>query len=204
VSTKYGFSDLREQLVGDLKDAYPIKWEDFEAAKVLGEDVFGSPKPHPNAVLNLLVAQNVRFAIPFAYYRASTGGLSSLMSDKPGTVLPRHTLAYAIYGMGATQRMMPTTARTIAFGMHTTVCSDRACILSANVTPMPPRIEALARLSDVMYGEGPGGLLSAPLLEGVTCARCTPSLEVWQAKCRSACWEILPTAFAVAKSWDDV
>ena len=204
MSTKYGFSDLREQLVEDLKGAYPTKWEGFEAAKVLGEDVFGSPKPHPNAVLNLFVAQDVRFAIPFAYYRASTGGLSALVADIPGKVLPRHTLARAIYGMGVTQRMMPTTARTIAFVMNLVVCTERTCILSAGVTPKERRIEALARLSDVMYGEGQGGVLSAPSLEGVTCARCTAPLQAWQAECRSACWEILPAAFAVAKSWNEV
>ena len=204
MATKYGFSDLREQLVEELKGAYPIKWEDYETARVLGEDVFGSPKPHPNAVLNLFVAQNVRFAIPFAYYRASTGGLSVLMSDAHGTVLPRHTLANAIYGMGVLQRMMPTTARTIAFVMNLVVCTERTCILSAGVTPQERRIEALRRLSDVMYCEGQDGVLSAPSLVDVTCARCTKPLEAWQAECRSACWEKLPTAFAVAESWNEV
>ena len=204
MATKYGFSDLREQLVEELKGAYPTKWKDFEAAGVLGEDVFGSPKPHPNAVLNLFVAQNIKFAIPFAYYRASTGGLSALMSDQPGTVLPRHTLANAIYGMGVLQRMMPTTARTIAFVMNLVVCTERTCILSAGVAPKERRIEALGRLSDVMYGEGQDGVLNVPSLVGVTCLRCTKPLEAWQAECRSACWEKLPTAFAVAEPWDGV
>ena len=53
MTTKYGFSRVRDQLVQDLKGAYPTKWEAYQAAEVLGEDVFGSPKPHPNAVLNL-------------------------------------------------------------------------------------------------------------------------------------------------------
>ena len=74
MTTKYGFSDIRRQLIKDLKGAYPTRWEDFETAKILGEDIFGSPKPHPNAVLDLFEAQNVRFAIPFAAYRASIGG----------------------------------------------------------------------------------------------------------------------------------
>ena len=91
--TKYDFSAVREHLFEDLKGAYPTKWDDFETAKVLGEDVFGSPKPHPNAVLNLFMAQNFRFAVPFAAYRASLGGFSALMSSEPGTVLPRRRRA---------------------------------------------------------------------------------------------------------------
>ena len=70
MTTKYGFSDIREALVKDLKGAYPTKWEDFEPAKVLGENVFGSPEPHPNAVLNLFLEQRIKFALPFAACRA--------------------------------------------------------------------------------------------------------------------------------------
>jgi len=204
MATKYGFTDVREGLVEDIKGAYPTKWGDFGTARVLGEDVFGSPKPHPNAVLNLFVGQNVRFAIPFAYYRASIGGFSALMSDEPGTVLPRHTLACAIYGMCVTQRMMPTTVRTISFVLNLIVCPDMACILNVNVTPYEKRTEAVGKLSDIMYSGRQGDVLSAPSLEGVTCERCTSSLVLWHAARRSACWEILPTAFAVAKSWDEL
>ena len=73
--------------------------KDFQNADVLGEDVFGSPKPHPNAVLKLFEVGSIRFAIPFAAYRAAIGGFSVLMSDKPGTVLPRRTLATTVYGV---------------------------------------------------------------------------------------------------------
>jgi hypothetical protein len=81
MTTKYGFSDIREALVEDLKVAYPTKLEDFEAAKVLGEDMFGSPKPHPNAVLNLFLEQRIKFALPFAAYRAGLHGPSALASE---------------------------------------------------------------------------------------------------------------------------
>jgi len=70
MTTKYGLSAVREGLVEDLKAAYPTKWEDFETAKDLGEDAFGSPKPHPNAILNLFLEQRIEFALPFAAYRA--------------------------------------------------------------------------------------------------------------------------------------
>jgi len=204
MATKYGFSDLREQLVEDIKGAYPTKWEDFESARVLGEDVFGSPKPHPNAVLNLFVGQNVRFAIPFAYYRASIGGFSALMSNKPGTVLPRHTLACAIHGMGMTQRMMPTTAYAIAYVMNLIVCPERGCILNVGINPKQQRTEALRRLSDAMFGERQGGLLSTPSLGDITCAKCKKSLEGSHSARPRECWGVLPTAFAVAKSWDEL
>jgi hypothetical protein len=88
----------------------------FPKRKVVGEDVFGSPKPHPNAVLNLFMAQNVKFAIPFAAYRASIGGFAALMSDKPGTVLPRHTLATTIHGMHLLRSMASGAARVVAYG----------------------------------------------------------------------------------------
>jgi hypothetical protein len=41
MTMKYGFSDVRNQLIKDIKGAYPTKWEAYQAAEVLGEDVFG-------------------------------------------------------------------------------------------------------------------------------------------------------------------
>ena len=202
MATKYGFADLREQLVEDLKGAYPTKWEDFEAARVLGEDVFGSPIPHPNAVLNLFVGQNVRFAIPSAFYRASLGGVVALMSDEPGTVLPRNTLAFAIHGVGAAQRMMSHAAYTIVYVKNLGVCPDMACVLNAGINPPERRTEALRKVCDVLFGERQGGVLSAPSLGDLTCTECTKELEASHRKCRSACWDLLPTAFVVAESWD--
>ena len=73
MTTKYGFSDVREQLIDSIKDAYPMEWEGPGTAKTLGEDIFGSPKPHPNAVMNLFAEQSVKFALLFAAYRAALG-----------------------------------------------------------------------------------------------------------------------------------
>jgi len=204
IATKYDFSDLREQLVEDLKGAYPTKWEDFQSARVLGEDVFGSPKPHPNAVLNLFVTQDVRFAKPFASYRASLGGIVPLMSDEPGTVLPRNTLAFTIYGMGAVQRIMSHAAYTIVYVRNLGVCPDRACVLNVGINPPERRTEALKKVCNVLFGERQGGVLSAPSLGDLTCAECTKELEASHARCRGSCWELLPTAFVAAKSWDEL
>ena len=204
MATKYGFSNLRERLVEDLKCAYPTKWEDFEAAKVLGEDIFGSPKPHPNAVLNLFAAQGVKFAIPFASYRASTGGLSALMSDGPGTALPRHTLARTIYGMGLSLRRMASAAYTIAYVRNLGVCPERACVLNVGIDPPEGRKEALRKIYKVLSDERRGGPLGALSLGDLACPKCTDELATYHTAWRRACWERLPATFVDARSWDEV
>ena len=205
VTTKYGFSDVRDQLIRDLKGAYPTEWEAHQAAEILGEDVFGSPKPHPNAVLNLFIAQNVRFALPFAAYRASLGGFPALMSDEPGTVLSRHTLASTIYGMGEIRRVMTHAAHTIAYKEKLlSVCPDGACVLNVRTKPMERRMEAITKLYDTMIGEREGGVLSTPSLGDLACAGCIKEIEATQTTWGRACWELLPTAFSVAKRWVEV
>jgi len=205
MATKYGFSDVRNQLLKDLKGAYPTEWEAYQAADVLGEDVFGLPKPHPNAVLNLFVTQNVRFALPFAAYRASLSGFSALMSDKPGTVLSRQTLASTIHGRGEIRRVMTQAAQVIAYKekLHS-VCPAEACVLNARTRSMERRMEALTKLYDAIIGEREGGVLSTPSLGGLTCAGCTKEIEATQSTWSRACWELLPAAFSVAKYWNEV
>lgn len=205
MTTKYGFSDVRDQLVKDLKGAYPTKWEAYQVAEVLGEDVFGSPKPHPNAVLNLFMAQNIRFAIPFAAYRASLGGISALMSDKPCTILPRLTLASTLYGMERTRGSMVQAAYTITHKERLlSICPNTACVLNVGTKPMELRMEALTKLHNVMVSEREGGLLSTPSFRGLVCAKCAKEIEGSHAARRRTCWELLPTTFSVAKSWDEL
>ena len=203
--TKYDFSNVREYLFEDLKGAYPTKWEDFEAAKVLGEDVFGSTKPHPNAVLNLFVAENVRFAVPFAAYRASLGGFLGLLSNEPGAVLPRHILASTVYGMGKSQSLMTQVACALAHKQNLPACADGACVLNAGIVPtVERRAEALAKLYEVMVGEREGGVLSPPSFGDIACAKCTREMEALHAARRRIFWELLPFIFLVAKDWDEV
>jgi len=205
MTRKYGFSDVRDQLVKDLKGAYPTEWEGYQAAEVLGEDLFGSPAPHPNTVLNLFTTQNIRFAIPFAAYRASLGGFPALVSDKPGTVLPRHTLASTIHGRGEIRRVMTQAAHDIAYkDILLAVCPDKACALSVGIESMERRMEALTKLHDVMIGEREGGVLSTPSLGGLACVKCTKGVEGFHATWRRGCWELLPATFSVAKRWGEV
>jgi hypothetical protein len=195
MTTKYGISNVRDQLVKDLEGAYPTKWEEFQSGKVLGEDVFGSPKPHPNAVLNLFEAQDLKFAIPFAAYRASIGGFQALMSDKPGTVLPRHTLATVIYGMHILQSMAAHTARMVAYRGDLWVCGDEACVLAVGTSPIKPRLEAVGKLYEAMIDESKGGVLSLPRLGHLLCQACAKRVAGIHAAHGSAYWERLGPVF---------
>ena len=204
MTTKYGFTNVRDQLIKDLKCAYPTKWETYQTAEVLGEDLFGSPKPHPNAVLNLFVVQNVRFAIPFAAYRASLGGFLALMSDKSGALLSRHTLASTIYGMERTRSLMAHVAHTIAYKEKLPDCLDSTCVLNVGTKSPERRIEALTKLHDLMIVESKGGGLDVPRLGSLACAKCAKEIGVHHTTWRRACWELLPAAFSVANCWGKV
>ena len=202
MTTKYGFSDVRDQLLKDLKGAYPTGWEDFQAAKVLGEAVFGSPRPHANAVLNLFEAQNVRFAIPFAAYRASIDGFSALISDKPGTVLPRRTLATTLRGMYAMRSKVSYAARAVAYGGDLLVCPDKACILNVGIDPVKKRMEVLWKVYNAIVGKREGGVLTPPPLGHPFCKECTRVIQAAHVQWGSVCWKKLASTFGVSDSWD--
>ena len=203
MTTKYGFSDIREALVEELRGAYPTKWEDFETARVLGEDIFGSPKPHPNAVLKLFLEQRIRFGLPFAAYRAGLGGPSALASETPGTVLPRLTLVSIVHGMGGMWRTMTYTGQTIAYTWDLGPCAERACVLNAGLSPIKGRMEALKKTSDGMLRRE-GDLLSSLSLGNLVCAGCARRLEDIHRDCRKRfVWAKLPSLVGW-ESWEGV
>ena len=202
MTAKYGFSEIHETLVGDLKGAYPTKWEDFEAARTLGEDIFGSPKPHPNAVLNLLLEQNIKFALPFAAYRATLGGLPSLVSDRPGTLLPRLTLASIIHGMGAMKRVTILAVYGIVHTGDLGVCPDNSCVLNVGTGSTEGRRDVLNNVFNVMFKGSEADVLSPPSLGGIVCTKCARQLEKTHLGCRKEfIWAILPTLFGWG-SWE--
>ena len=196
--TKYGFSDVREHLIEDLKGAYPTKWEDFEAAKVLGENVFGSPKPHPNAVLNLFLQQSVKFALPFAAYRASLGGLLALVGDEPSTALPRPTLASITNGIGMIRQ-------AVALAVHDIctrclgVCAEGACALKVSAD----HLEAL-KIFGMMFARSEGGPLAPLSLGTLVCMACAKRLEkVHLGYRKELVWPELPSLLGW-ESWEEV
>ena len=200
MTTKYGFSDIHEALAEDIKAAYPKKWEDFETATVLGEDVFGAPKPHPNAVLNLFLEQRMKFALPFAAFRAGLGGPSVLASEEPGAVLPRHTLASIIHGMGGMRRAMTYTAQTIAYTYIWDMggCSEGVCILNDGL------MEVLKKISDVLSESSEDDVLSSLRYEDLFCVDCARRLRNSHRGCRKYIfWAKLPSLLGW-ESWEGV
>jgi len=202
MTTKYGFSDIREALVEDLKGAYPTKWEDFETAKVLGENVFGSPNPHPNAVLNLFLEQRIKFALPFAAYRAGLGGPPTHASERPGTVLPRLTLAYIIHGMGGMRRTMACAVQRVAYTWELGACPKSACILGVGVGPAKQGMKVLDRISSVLLQNSGGDVLSSLRLGDPFCADCTKQLKnIHREYRKQVVWVRLPSLLGWV-SWE--
>ena len=204
MTTRYGFSTVRDQLVRDLRGAYPTKWEDFQRGNVLGEDFFALPKPHPNAVLNLFEAEKVRFAIPFAAYRASIGGFSALMSDKPGATLPPRTLATTIHGMHVLRSSASDATRMALYGEYLRVCPDEGCVLNVEIGHVEARMAAMEKIYSAVVGQREGGLLSPPSLEHLLCADCAKPMEVAHSTWGSVVWEKLAVAFNVSRDLDDL
>ena len=200
MTAKYGFSDVREQLVEDLKGAYPTKWEDFEAATVLGENIFGSPRPHPNAVLNLFLEQNIRFALPFAAYRATIGGFSSLISNEPGAVLPRLALATIIHGVEKIRHMIVQASHSAVWNGNHKVCKQRACVLNTGINPTERRTEALKKVFAIMVDRSKGDILSPVSLGDIVCVDCTKLLEEAHLHCRERfVWAAIPSLLGAAR-----
>ena len=200
MTTKYGFSDVREQLVDGIKCAYPTKWEGLGTGMVLGEGIFGSPEPHPNAVLNLFAEHSVKFALPFAAYRAALGGFSSLTSDGPGTVLPTLTLASTVYGMEVIRDGLAQLAHSIVCNMHLEGCPDTACAINAGIDPPERRMEKLNKIYNTIVKERKADVLFPLSLGNVVCVKCAKTPEAaHQAWCK-VIWEELPRIFGVGKS----
>ena len=205
MATKYGYCDVRGYLLHLLKDAYPTKWEVYQIASVLGEDVFGSPKPHPNEVLKLFFDQNVRFALPVAAYRAGLGGFSSLINNDPGLALPRLALTSTLHGMDVIRSEVSRRAQSIVRDMSLKGCGDWRCVANNDVNALEQRTEGLDDIYDVMV-KGDGGDVLSPLSLGghVVCADCAKAAENRYYHLRATIWEVLPRSFKVGNSWEEI
>jgi len=205
MATKYGFSDVREALVESLKGAYPTQWAHFAAARVLGEDIFGSPRPHPSVVLNLFLEQDIKFALPFATYRACVGGFQALVRGGPGTVLPHSSLLTLVHGMGTLERVTIHSTHLIAYTEDLGVCPETTCILSASLNSAEQRVEALNKVFDAIL-EGRGGDVLSPLSLGATlvCVNCAKKLEnISRSYRKRFLWDALPCLLGW-ESWEGV
>ena len=203
MTTKYGFSDVREQLIDSIKNAYPTKREGLETAKVLGENIFGSSKPHPNAVLNLFTEQKIKSALPFAAYRAALGGFSSLTNDNPGTALPRLALASIMFGMEIMRGRFAKLAHSVVCNTSLGDCGEGTCVMNV-VSFTERKTHASDRIYDAMIKGGKGDVLSSLSLEGPVCEDCVRTLEKAYQPWRTKIWEELPRIFGVGKSWEEI
>jgi len=127
MATRYQIPSIREQILEDLDAAYPTKFIVYECSKVHGEDVFGEPLPHPNAVLNLFNECDVKFALPFAFYRACRAGLASLTASSANVALPPSVLRVTIRGLGELKEAELNAAKTMLFGPKLQTCERRTC-----------------------------------------------------------------------------
>ena len=205
MATKYGFSNVHEPLVECIKDAYPTQWAHFVAAKVLGEEIFGSPKPHPSAVLNLFLEHNIKFALPFAAYRACIGGFRTLVGGEPCAVLPHSSLLALTRGMGTLERVTIHSTHLIAYTEDLGVCPESVCVLSAGIGSAKQRLEALNKIFDIML-EGRRGDVLSPLSLKTTlmCVNCAEKLEKINSSYRKRfLWEVLPCLLGW-ESWEGV
>ena len=213
VSTKYEMPNLRAQMLETIRDAYPENFEGLDPSKSLGENAFSGSKPHPNAVLNLLVQQNVASALPMAYYMAARRGLDSLMDPRlqSGSTLSGQTLKSAIRGLMALQATELTEMHRIIFLSKDTVnhpgCSTKDCPsrspkgLSDVLT-----LQAHQRVFDRIARSEAGGtrilqVLSADEFAGggesEFCRICTEKMEVAHADVRRRAWAALPGVFGL-------
>jgi hypothetical protein len=204
MTTKYGFSDVRNQLVDGIKGAYPTKWEGFETGIVLGEDIFGSPKPHPNAVWNLFAEQGVKLALPFAAYRAAMGGFPSLICGEPGAVLSRLTIASTAYGMERMRDGLAELAYSIVCNMSLRGCRDTACATDVGIASPGLRIQGLDKIYNAIVKGRRDDVLLPLSLGNIVCVSCARTPELAYQRWCKMIWEELPRIFNVGKSWEEL
>jgi hypothetical protein len=208
VSTNYEMPNIRAQLLEIIYNAYPESFEGLDPSVTLGEGAFDGPEPHPNAVLNLFVQQNIRSALPMAYYMAARKGLDSLMDDRlpPNATLSGQTLRSAMRGLMALREMELKETHRIVFALKDTTtrtgCSSAYCPSRSSNGPLGTgNTEAHRRAFDRITGSGVEGtrilqVLSVSELIGDMepkfCRACVEKVQVAHAEVRRKAWAALP------------
>jgi hypothetical protein len=211
ITTKYEMSATREQILVDIEGAYPTSFENFESSKVLGETVFGDPKPSPNAVLKLFDSCKVTFALPYAYYRACKGGLLRLTDPTPVASLPPKLLVAAVKGLGHLKAAEWNTAKKVLFGFeHQPPCKTFSCYSGMGIRTEVTRgqpifqklLESVAHPSNDMATEvleKPKIEIHSPSSKPVFCNKCLATWNDLHKNARKEVWESLPVTFHVEK-----
>ena len=213
VSTNYEMPNLRARLLETIRDAYPETFEGLDPSKVLGENVFDAPKPHPNYVLNSFIQQRVTSALPMAYYMAARRGLDSLMNTRLpiSATLSGQTLRSAMRGLMALREMELKETHRIVFAIKDTTnrvgCSSTDCPSRSPAGPSDTGTrEAHQRVFDRITGSAVGGTRVLQVLstdefvddpESKFCRVCAEKMRVAHAEVRKRAWAALPGVFGL-------
>ena len=211
ITTKYEMPAVRSRLLEIVRGAYPETFDGLGPSKALGENVFGGPTPHPNEVLNLFVQQNLRFALPIAYYMAARRGLDSLMDRcLPASArLSREILQVAMRGLTELREVELNETHRMIFGS----AISRPCTTSncpSGAPGGPAALEAYGKVFGHIVGPS---LLGTKVLQvpefyencggdvqcvgpGV-CSKCVERWESGHAELRKKAWTVLSDVFGL-------
>jgi hypothetical protein len=192
MATKYQLEEIRSQILLDLVQAYPTKLSAYNISSCLGEAVFGTPTPHPNAVLNLLVQCRVAFALPFAYYRVGIAGdPASLDMTTDGAAFPPDTLRTALRGQTRLREGEIQFANKLAFQE----CTAWKCMGKSRASIYEWIIPNVAATNGILErGDFAGSGY---------CHQCMQAFPRKLLEAKEKAWESLPSYFDLPP-WNDV
>jgi len=206
ITAKYQMPNIRSQMLEVIRDAYPVTFEGLDPSKALGENVFSGPAPHPNAVLNLFVQQNLTSALPMAYYMAVRRGPDLLMDSRfPANArLAPEILQAAIKGLIALREMELKEIHRLILGPKGPHRSSPKC---PSCDVVGPRVsEAHQKVIDQITDSCRSGtrLLQVLSLGDICggdyhgfCESCVKEWEYGHAEVRKKAWAALPDVFGL-------
>ena len=210
ITAKYEMPTLRSQLLEVVRDAYPETFEGPTPSTPLGESIFSGPAPHPNEVLNLFVQQELKSALPMAYYMAARRGPKSLMGDHlpRNAMLAPKVLQSAITGLMALREVELNETHRMIFEPEGPPCSESNC---PSRTPTgPTALKAYRKIFDHVVGSSRLGtkVLQVPefykghgrdlrCVSPNICSSCAKRWEAGHAELRKKVWAALPTVFGL-------
>lgn len=206
MTTSYRITSVREQILEDLHNAYPKVFNVYEQSGMLGEKVFGDPKPHPNAVLKLFETCNVAFALPFAYYRACTAGTLALTSVEPTLRLPPRVLSAAVVGQSRLKARELQIVRQLLFDRPAKMfsCSSWLCPGSHETNhKRSGQTSPYERLFNSISSQASEVDMAVSVLEtkvladSAFCAKCLERFNACLRSAREEIWTSLPRMFGL-------
>jgi len=206
ITAKYEMPTVRSQLLEAIRDAYPVTFEGLDPSKTLGENVFGGPTPHPNAVLNLFIQQKLTSTLPMAYYMAVRRGMDSLLDEcLPASArLPPKILRVAMKGLFTLREMELKETNHLILGTKGPHSPSSKC---SSCDAAGPRVsEAHQNVIDRITDSSRSGtrLLQVLSLGDICsgdhhgfCENCVKGWEHGHAEVRKKAWIALPDVFGL-------